>query len=408
MGFADTDLMALDTHTHDPGPFYRWLRDEAPLYWDGKNQLWAVSRFEDVVWVSKHPEVFCSGDGVIPLMGKDVWPDGAMINMDGDAHTCQRGLVSKGFTPRRIGCMEDRAKEIVNELIDAVAPRGEADLARDLARPLPMLVIGEMLGYPRDKMYDVLDWTDVYVHAGCGPDHINEGVIESFAKFAAFHIELLEQKKKNPGDDLLSVWLAAELDGQKLPEDTLLYEHNLLLVGGSETTRSAIAIGMKTLLEHPDQKHWLIENLADEEALNAAVEEMIRYTCPFVRMRRTATEDVTLHGKTIKKGDQLIMLYPAATRDPRAYDEPDRFDIRRKTDQPQIAFGYGKHFCLGASLARMETRLMVRGILERIPDLELAPGRAAEPHPSCFTRSLRTCPVVFRPVGVSAATTSAA
>ncbi|MCA9628053.1 MAG: cytochrome P450, partial [Myxococcales bacterium] len=261
MSFENTDLLATATHTDDPEPFYEWHREQTPLYWDPINELWSVARYEDVIFVSKNPQLFCSGQGVVPKLTLDDWPEEAMINKDGDAHTKQRGLVSKGFTPRRVSCMADRAIAIVNELIDGFIDQGEADLVKQYARPLPMYIIGEMLGYPRDRMDEVLDWTDVYVDAGSGPEHITEEVQEAFANFVEFHEEILEQRKQQRGDDLISVWLDAELDGEKLSEDMLMFEHNLLLVGGSETTRNAISIGLWQLMKHPDQLGWLSENL---------------------------------------------------------------------------------------------------------------------------------------------------
>lgn len=398
MTFETTDLMSLDTHTVDPHPFYRWLLENEPLYWDAKNELWAVSRYEDVVYVSKNTDLFCSGKGVIPKLGLEHWPDEAMINMDGDAHTCQRGLVSSGFTPRRISKQEERALAITTELIDAIQSKGKGDLVMDLARPLPFRIIADMLGYPKDKIEQVLDWSDIYMQGGCGPDHVTNEVMMAFAQYTSFHAELLEEKKKCPGEDLLTIWLNAELDGKKLSEDKLVYEHNLLLIGGSETTRSAISGGLVELMRNPEQMSWLQDHLDDEKAMSNAVEEIIRYTCPFVRMRRTATQDVELHGKTIKEGDEIIMLYPAANRDPRAYDRPDEFDVRRKAERPTLSFGYGKHFCIGASLARLETRVAVSEVLRRLPDIRLEPGTEPTKASSCFVRSLTSVPIVCTPV----------
>ncbi|MGE0326756.1 MAG: cytochrome P450 [Polyangiaceae bacterium] len=393
MSFENTDLLAPATHTDDPEPFYEWHREQTPLYWDPINELWSVARYEDVIFVSKNPQLFCSGQGVVPKLSFDDWPEEAMINKDGDAHTKQRGLVSKGFTPRRVGCMGERAVEIVNELIDAFIDKGEADLVRGYARPLPMYIIGEMLGYPRDRMDEVLDWTDVYVDAGSGPDHITEEVQEAFANFVEFHEEILEQRKQQRGDDLISVWLDAELDGEKLSEEMLMFEHNLLLVGGSETTRNAISIGLWQLMKHPEQLAWLSDNLDNSEAVATAVEEMIRFASPFVRMRRTATQDYEWYGKTIKEGDEILMLYPAANRDPRVFPEPQKFDIKRQNEQPPLSFGYGKHFCLGASLARLEARTAIKQLLSRVKNLELA----GEPrlHPSSFTNGLEYLPARF-------------
>ncbi len=394
MAFEQTDLLALDTHTYDPEPLYRWLRDEEPLYWDPINELWAVSRHEDVIYVSKNTELFCSGEGVIPKVGLDTWPDEAMINLDGSSHTRQRGLVGKSFTPGRINKLQAKIEEIADSLIDSFEKTGSADLVQHLARPLPFQVISALLGYPEESSSDVLDWTDVYTHAGCGPEHITGEVIEAFENFMNFHQDLVEEKKARPDDKLLCGWMTTELDGHKLNEEKILFEHNLLLVGGSETTRSAISGGMKALLEHPEQKQWLIENLDDDEVLSRAVEEMIRWSCPFVRMRRTATEDIELHGKVIQKGQEVLMLYPAANRDPSAFQNPDVFDIKRVSEAPSLSFGYGKHFCLGASLAKLETKITVRKILRRLPNLELATQPAVHLE-SSFVRSLKSLPIQF-------------
>lgn len=396
MSFAGTDMLSPETHV-DALPLYKWLLEECPLYWDPVSELWAVSRYDDVVYVSKHPELFCSGYGVVPNLGLDVWPDEAMINLDGDAHTCQRGLVAAAFTPRRIKQLETIATEMCDEMVTRMEARGEADLVVELARPLPFRVIATMLGYPKDQIDKVLDWTDIYTHAGCGPAQVNEEVADAFANFCEFHEALLEEKKAKRGDDLLSAWLDGELDGQKLGEDKMMFEHNLLLVGGSETTRTVIGMGMYELMRNPAQMEWLAENIDDDDILDTAVEELIRWTCPFVRMRRTATQDVEMHGQTIKKMDQIIMLYPAANRDPRAFENPDVFDIRRVQERPALSFGIGKHFCLGASLARLETRIVFRTLLKRLPDIRMADGAEPVVHASSFVRSFSHLPVVFTP-----------
>ncbi len=394
MGFEPVDLMSPDTHTDDPEPLYEWLRDEAPLYWDEDNELWAVSRYDDVVYVSKHPELFCSGQGVIPKLGLDIWPDEAMINLDGEAHTCQRALVGSAFTKRRIASYGDFIETLTGELITRMAERGEADLVKDLARVLPFRLIARMLGYPADSE-QVLDWTDTYTHAGCGPQFVTEEVVEAFGNFCEFHETLLEEKKANRGDDIISAWLDAELDGQRLSEDKLIFEHSLLLVGGAETTRSVIAMGIEALMEDREQLEWLTANIEDDKALDTAVEELIRWSCPFVRMRRTATQDIEMHGKTIREGDEIIMLYPAANRDPRAFEDPQRFDIRRVQKRPALSFGVGKHFCLGSSLARLEIRTVLRALLRRLPDLHLKPGTAPTPTRSSFVRGRASCPIAF-------------
>lgn len=390
MSERQIDLLDLDINIDDPWPLYQWLRDEAPAYWDEKNQLWAVSRYEDVLGVSKDPETFWSSEGTRPGLP----PDPSLINQDGEQHTRQRGLVSKGFTPRRVAQLEDHVRRIVGELLDAALPRGRMDVVADLARPLPMRIIGQMLGYPVEDNDMLLGWVDEFVKGGSGPSAVDEKVQEAFAHFAGYHSALVEQRKQLPGDDLMSVWLGAEIDGVKLDDLQLLFEHALLLVGGSETTRNVIAGGIHALLQHPEQLAWL---RAHPEGLGNAMEEMLRWVTPFINMRRTALKDVTLHGKTIKKGDQVLMLYRSANRDPRAFGDPDVFDVQRKFDKLTMAFGYGKHFCLGSNLAKLELRVSLEETLRRLPDLRLDPAGTPRLGRSAFIYGLQSLPVLFGP-----------
>jgi cholest-4-en-3-one 26-monooxygenase len=402
MSFDGIDLNEIHVHGLDAEPLYEWLREKAPLYRDAKG-LWAVSRYDDVAFVSKHPEIFCSRFGVVPGVNLEMWPDEAMINLDGEEHTCQRGLVSKGFTPGRIAELEAKIRAIMGELLDRVAAKGECDLVSAIARPLPMRVIGDMLGYPIEQNDELLDWTDVIVLGGNGPDHVTAEVAESFMKFCAFHEELLAKRKEKRGDDLISVWLDAELDGKKLSEEKLLYEHNLLLVGGSETTRHAISGGMYQLLRRPADVAFL---RANPERIANAVEEMVRWTSPFVRMQRTLLADHEMHGVTMRQGDKLLMMYPAANRDPRAFVRPQEFDVRRKFDKPAIAFGVGKHYCLGASLARLEIRVFLEEVLRRLSDITIDPEYVPSVKPSSFVRGISRLPVQFRAVPSSASVAS--
>jgi len=393
MSFADSDLLSPDLHTNNPEPFYEYLREEEPLFWDKRSELWGVSRYDDVLFVSKNTDIFCSGKGVVPKVGQDDWPDEAMINLDGKAHTRQRALVSKGFSPRRIAEIEDYIREVVLQLLDDIAAKGhEFDVVQDLARPLPMRIIGKMLGYPLDIQDKVLKWTDVYTHAGCGPDHITGEVIEAFGNFTEFHMEMIEQRKTCPGDDLLSVWLDAELDGHKLTEEKILFEHNLLLVGGSETTRNTISSGFYELMKNREQMCYLQEH---PEAIPKAVEEIIRWASPFVRMARTLTQDYTLHDKTMKEGQQIVVLYPAANRDPRVFEDAQVFNIHREMEKPALSFGYGKHFCLGAALARLEMRVTFEEVLARFPEMRLKEAVEPTAHPSSFIRGLKHLPALI-------------
>jgi len=388
--FENADLMDPKTHSEDPWPFYKWLRDERPLFFDKKNQLWAVSRYDDIMRVARDWETFTSETGNLPLLDADP----SLINMNGPAHAKRRGLLSKGFTPRQVKLLEDKAVMITGELIDDLASKGECDVVHDLAKQLPMRIIGEMIGYPDEDHEKLLDWIDLFMKGGEGPAAIeaDENIIIQFAEFATYHAELMEQRRRNPGSDLLSMWVTAEIDGEKLLDEQMLFDHIVILGGGSETTRNAISDGIHALMCHPEQRQYLVDN---PDALPNAIDEIIRWSSPFVRMARTATRDVEMHGITIQKGQEIIMLYPAACRDPRAYDEPDRFDVRRQTDKHAIAFGYGQHFCLGSSLAKVEARVMIGEIIRRLPDMAVAPGKQVVRSSSTFVRGLASLPVVF-------------
>jgi cholest-4-en-3-one 26-monooxygenase len=386
----DLDLLDLDLHTESPWAVYERLREEAPLYWDRHNKIWAVSRYDDILFVARDHTVFTSMDGNRPHLPADP----SMINQDGEQHTRQRALVSKGFSPRRIAQLEEHVRRIATELIDAIANTGECDVVRDLAKPLPMRIIGEMLGYDPKDHDRLLAWTDEFVKGGCGPQYVTDEVQEAFGHFHQYHNDLVEKRRELPGDDLMSVWLGAEIDGVKLDDLQLLFEHVLLLVGGSETTRNVIGGGIEQLILHPDQRAFLAEN---PKAIPTAVDEMIRWVTPFVNMVRTATRDVEMHGKVIRAGEKVMMLYPAATRDPRAYPDPDVFDVRRNPDKHLIAFGYGSHFCLGANLARLELRVVMEEVLRRLPDMTMKPGAAPVRTRSSFIRGLASLPVLFTP-----------
>jgi len=317
-----------------------------------------------------------------------------MINQDGRQHTLQRRLVSEGFTPKHIADLEPYVRLLITELLDAVVEKGQCDIVEDLAAPLPMRLIGEMLGHPRTDHQKLQEWTDEFVKGGSGPEHVTEAVDEAFDHFTEFHLEAMEKRQESPGKDLLSIWLNAEIEGEKLDEDQLLFEHTLLLVGGSETTRNAMSGGLEILMQHPEQLRALIE---DPSLIPNAVEEIVRWTVPFVNMARSNTKEIELHGQVIPEGSEIVMLYPAASRDPRHFPEPYKFDIRRNFSSPNIAFGVGKHICLGASLARLELTIFLEEVLPRIGGgLTLDGENRPSIEPSSFIRGFKKLPVTFK------------
>ena len=391
MSERDYDLLDLDTHVDDPWPMYTYLREEEPLYWDRHNELWAISRHADIVAMSSDTETFTSGEGALA----NIPPDPSMIHQYPEQHGKQRRLVSSAFTPSRMRSLESNARDIAIDIIENVRPQGSCDAVTDLAKHLPLRLIGAMLGHPREDLEMIQSWTDAMVQGGSGPQYVDETTNDAFDNFAMYHEEAIAKRMEERTDDILSVWLDAEIDGEKLDESQLLFEHALIFVGGSETTRNVMSCGIEMLIKNPEQRQYFIENIDDPAVNKAAIEEMIRWAVPFTRMVRVATRDVEMYGKTIKEGQGIMMMYPCAMRDPRVFDDPDSFDIRRPAPTSNLSFGHGRHLCLGANLARMELRIFFDELLRRIPNMEFDPAQSPTKRRSSFIRGLTSLPVVW-------------
>ena len=280
--------------------------------------------------------------------------------------------------------------------------QGSADFVNDIAAPLPMIVIGNMLGVAPEDRDALLRWSDDMLKALGSPDPMAmEGAALAAMEYAEYITAVAEQRRRdNQTDDLIGTLVHAEIDGDKLDESSLIYESLLILIGGDETTRHVISGGMYELLTHPDQHALLV---AERDRLPLAVEEMLRWVSPIKNMARQATRDVDLHGQTIAEGQKLLLLYPSANRDERNFLEPERFDVTR-TPNDHMAFGFGAHFCMGNRLARMELAVMFDRLFERLPDLALAsdvepPKRAAN-----FVSGYESMPVTFTPTARVGAT----
>ncbi len=378
----------------DPWASYRWLRDEAPVFWDPVQAIWAISRYDDILTVERDAARYSSFYGSRPHL--DQSDDRSMINRDDPDHQAQRNLVARGFTPRGVQSHEEHVREIVTDILDAVVPLGECEAIEAIASRLPAMVIGELLGYPPEMWERVRYWSEqVMMLAGqtspAGPPHITPPeIVPVMEEWAGITAALIEERRANPQDDLISRWIHSEgWDTKRVLEETVL-----VLDGGAETTRTVIGSIIRELALQPDQRTKLLDR--PDLLTTTAVEEFIRWVSPVLNMRRTATVDHELHGSQIRTGDELLLLYPSANRDPRAFDQPDLFDVTR-TGNRHVAFGFGSHFCLGAHLARLEIRVMFEELLRRMPDWELVDPEEPKIIPATFARAFDCIRISFTP-----------
>jgi len=382
----DVSLLSPDFYA-DPHPVMTWMRENAPVYWDDATGIWAITRYADLMTVSRDWQTFSSAQGSRPESSVP-----SMINFDPPQHILRRRIVSAGFTPRRVEEHEPFLRKRVGELIDRVAARGECDFVREIATPLPMYMIGELMGLPEADYDQLLEWSDLFATGGNEVVGAVEPAVEAYANYV---LALIAQRRGNDAEDLVSLVINTDVDGEKLTDIDVIFETMLILVGGDETTRHVISGGLHALLEHPDQR----EKLAAEPALlDSAIEEMLRWTTPIQNMNRTAMRDTVLGNQQIREGDRMLLLYPSGNRDADVFDHPFEFDIVR-TPNEHLAFGgYGRHHCLGAQLARLELRVLFEEVLRRLPDIALAsPGVAPPRRRGNFVLGLESLPVVFTP-----------
>ena len=381
----------------DPYPTYAWLRANAPVYWDAASNLWVCSRYDDVVRISKDPVTFSSAGGVLMDSDQQV----SLVTTDAPRHTRLRKLVSRGFTPRMVAQYGQRIRAIVGELLDRMAPRGAADLVEDLAVPLPLYIIADMLGIRGEDFQRFHEWSDAMI-GSAGHFHdpvVLERAANAYIEYGTYLSEVFEDRRKHPRDDLVSILVGAQQEGVLAPDeeamenDEIIMFMTLLLIAGNETTRNAISGGMLALMEHPEQREALRRR---PELIDAAVEEVLRWVSPIIGFRRTATCDTSVRGQAIQAGERVLMLYQSANRDEAVYPTGDRFDVTRDPN-PHVAFGIGAHFCLGANLARLELKLTLQALLERLPDMRVAPEATPVRQASTLVRGIASLPVVFTP-----------
>ncbi len=363
--------------------------------------FWAVTRYADVVQVSRDPDTFHSAPstniGDIPEEIAE-WL-GSMINMDAPKHTKLRLIVNRGFTPRQVAKIEQSVRDQAREIVDRVAPLGECDFVTDIAAALPLQIICDMMGIPRADTKHIFELTNVILGVG-DPEYVQtiEQLMAAGMELFQYGLQLAEDRLANPRDDITTTLMHAEVEDEhgeqhRLTTSELGSFFLLLVVAGNETTRNAISHGLLALTNHPDQRRIWLDDF--ETVSPTAVEEIVRWATPVIHFRRTATRDVVVGGQEVKAGEKVVMFYNSANRDERAFPDPYNFDVRR-TPNEHVGFGAGgPHFCLGANLARREIKVMFEELFKRLPDIEVS-GEPAMLQ-SAFIHGIKRMPCRFTP-----------
>ena len=404
MSASEFNINDLSMTLGDEAEALAWLRRNDPVHWDEKNQFWLLTRHADVKYASRDSELFSSE------------PHGpwhafeshfSMQAEDGAPHHRTRNAVSRGFTPRATKYLGERVLRYTDEAIDAIGPKGACDLVEDVAVPVPMRIIADILGL--ETRYDLFrSWIDAVTGKMSHGDRDFTAEEEAIVReFEAYVRSAVETRTVTPGDDLISTMLAGRGDGvfesfarepfPGLPEgDGVLGFISFLVLAGSETTRHAISQGMRALIENPDQREKL---RANPKLFGGATEEILRFVTPVRAMQRTVMRDTELGGRKLEEGSIIVMSYTSANRDEDVFEEPQKFLIDRKRND-HVSFGFGSHFCMGANLARMEIRNAISRLLDRLPDMALVPGTEPTRFPSAIVNGLVHLPATFTPISV--------
>ncbi len=364
----------------NPFPWYQHMRETNPVFYSEEYGGWSVFRYNDVQKVLTDYSLFSS-----QYMGEQQPIAMSIINTDPPRHRQLRSLVTQAFTPRRIAQLEPRITQIVNELLDKVQPTGKMDVIDDLAYPLPVIVIAEMLGIPPEEREQFKHWSDELVGETRTPGHNPQ------MEMGMYFYQKIEQRRQEPKNDLISALIDAQIDGQHLDMMELLGFCILLLVAGNETTTTLLGNALLAFTDHPEAMEEL---RAHPELLPDAIEEVLRYLSPVKSMYRMASKDTELGGKQIKAGDFITAWIGSADRDEEQFPDPDRFDIHRSPNR-HLAFGHGIHFCLGAPLARLEAKVALNLMLERLPNIQRVRGIPLQPSSSYILQGVKHLPITF-------------
>jgi cytochrome P450 len=389
----------------DPYAYYGRLRDQDPIHWNESYALWVVTRHDDLVWLTRHHELFSSA--VFKNDPRPAYPDidesdlglyeyvknyqgEQFIQHDRPAHLEMRRVMHSYFTPKSMEAWRPFVVGAVKQLLDEAEAKGEMDVMRDIATPLPVLVIAEMMGVPPEERGHVRRLAEKLLYIGRGEPDRMKPLTEGMRGMIEYVEPLVERRIVDPGDDFISVLARGEKQGV-FTRHQVLVNTSLLLLAGHETTINLLCNGTLALLNHPDQ--WALLKQDPAGRAKAATEECLRYDSPVKSIQRIASEDVELRGKVLRKADRVRWFISSANRDPDAFAEPETFDIARHPNQ-HVAFGSGTHHCLGATLARVEGQEVFKGLAERFPRLSVATD-ALEYQPSITFRSLKSLPVTW-------------
>jgi cytochrome P450 family 142 subfamily A polypeptide 1 len=379
------DILDGSFYVDDPYGSYAWLRENAPAYWDATNELWGISRYDDIVEIEKRKDIFISSDKEKGGYRPNLPADESIIGLDDPLHSKRRNLVSRRFTPRAVNEWSDDIRAKVTGLIDAVeAKGGSAEVIDDLAAPLPAMMIGKLLGFPEDAWRDLQRYSEQTIVLGGGPRYMDPVGVEAAIEFFTRSAALFEEKKGCPMDDVMTIWTNGTIDGAPITVEQVGSDCLLLLDGGAETTRTVIGRMIVNLANDPGQ--WA--KLKAGADMEVATEEFIRYITPIHNMCRVAVEDHQIGGETIRTGQQVVLMYGSANRDPAHFVDPEVLDVTR-TPNHHISFGFGTHFCLGAALARKEIRTFFEEFVRRVKTVRVTPGTTPVEMPNAFVYGLK-------------------
>ena len=383
MDANDIDLLDRDRFTDDiPHDWFTWLRNNAPVFFHEEPEgpgFWVISKHADVITCNRDASTFSSSasrGGVVGLeareisqMEADQGEGNLMLFMDPPDHTRYRKLVNRGFTPRMIGQLEPRIRQLTNDILDGAMAQDPCDFVVEIAAELPLEVIAELIGVPREERHKIFEWSNRMIGSE-DPEYFvsEEEVANAQIEMFMYAQQLAEKHRDSPQDDIISALLSSEVDGESLSDMDFNLFFLLLSVAGNETTRNAIAHGMNAFLENPEQYDLLASD--PQKYIAGATEEVLRWASPVMYFRRNATKDFQLRDQTIKAGDKVSLWYISANRDEDVFDDPFRFDIQREPNNHLAFGGGGPHFCLGAQLARMEIHVLFEELVRRVPKVE--------------------------------------